>query len=203
MKFFRLAAIAAVVFPVVSANAQTTQQETLSAAQAIAIVGGTGGGGGTARSRVETVPNVIPPSMQGANPCNIGASGGAGWMGFGASAAVLAESTRCRGQEWFRFQMMAGNAAAAQAIACRTDSDMRQAYLDVGQPCPQDRPAGTPSNVPPAPTNVSAAPTAAIPQNNWRAADWCDNASPSERGDNWRRNCVNPSAPPANLRRRG
>lgn len=151
-----------------------------SAAQAIAIAGGGGGGTpeGTIRQRLTTTPTVIPPAIQGANPCNIGASGGGSFMGWGASAAVLGESRRCRGQEWFRFQMMAGNREAAIAVACVTDEDMREAYRLIGQPCPQDRGAVAAS---PPPAMVVATPVPSPSVAAPARPDWCLTASPAER----------------------
>lgn len=163
------------------ANAQTTVDNLSGAsADAVAIVlngGGAGGSGtndGTIRQRLTTTPTVIPPSMQGANPCTVGASGGVSVMGFGGTAGVMTESRKCRGQEWFRFQMMAGNREAAQAIACITDEDMREAYRQIGQPCPADRAAqanARPAAQPVVAQQVAVTPTSTKP-------DWCYTTDP-------------------------
>ena len=163
------------------ANAQTTVDNLSGAtSQAIAIAGGGSGSGtndGTIRQRLTTTPTVIPPSMQGANPCTVGASGGVSVMGFGGTAGVMTESRRCRGQEWFRFQMMAGNREAAQAIACITDEDMREAYRQIGQPCPADRAAQTTAR--PTTQPVIAQPVAQQVAAAARPA-WCDTTSAAE-----------------------
>lgn len=177
---YRIATLAALLLtsPAMAQNTDSFSGAT-SAAQAIIMQGG-GSSGGT--QRLSTVPSVLPPSIQGANPCNIGVSGGGSVLGFGASAAVLAESRRCRGQEWFRFQMMAGNPAAARAIACVTDEDMREAYRLVGQPCPQDGPPAASQAAPLSqPRLAAAAPQAAPPAPARAMPDWCLTASAAER----------------------
>lgn len=166
--------LAAALIAAAPAFGQSVRQDSASAAQAIAIAGGGNGTtDGTIRQRVTSVPTVIPPAIQGANPCNTGASGGASWLGFGASAAYLGESRRCRGQEWFRFFMLASQsdpryAIAAKTIACVTDEDVRETFRLMRDPCPQDVvPAATPAPV------VQAAPTQ--PQTR---PDWCFTRDP-------------------------
>lgn len=168
-------AIAMAMIAAAPLHAQTLTGQTASAAQAIAIAGGGGGGSpdGTIRQRLTTTPTVIPPGLQGANPCNIGGSGGGSFLGWGASAAYLGESRRCRGQEWFRFQMMAGNPAAAKAVACVTDEDMREAYRLIGDPCPQDRAQA--AAAPAAPIAQPIAATAPAAAARPARPDWCGN----------------------------
>ena len=113
---------------------------------------GRGGGGGAARgaatagpapSRTTTLrhaPVVVAPSMQGANPCTVGISGGSSWIPFGFAFGGQWSERECRDQEWFRIMAESGNGEAGLAYVCSRYPEMRQAFADASTPCPQDRP---------------------------------------------------------------
>jgi hypothetical protein len=156
-----------------SAMSQTVQQDSASAAQAIAIAGGGGSSGRT--SRVVTVPNVIPPSFYGANPCSNSASAGAGIMGGGIAFGGQWTERECRLQEWYRFLNMGGQARLAMAYVCDQNADIRRVAAQIGEPCPQDR----------------AAPVVAAPQATRRAERpaFCDSLSSAAERRRYAREC--------------
>lgn len=143
--------------------------------------GGQGGAGGTARSHAaangNTVTNTITtgsggggyrsgsvwdnpvstayaPSFAGANGCS-GRSNSAG-----GGAAVISLTFGHQGMDdACRLEQARGNPVAL-ALLCIESVDIRKAMLDVGTPCPADRPAGVPV-------------AAAAPQGIKYQFDWC------------------------------
>lgn len=88
--------------------------------------------GGTPNIPVAT---AVAPAIMSFNPCS-GSSASAGLQGasFGLSFGTGGGfDNACR-------LHMLGQDAAAVAYLCRANGDIRQAFKDIGQPCPVDRP---------------------------------------------------------------
>lgn len=103
-------------------------------------------------STVRSAPVVVAPSIQGANPCTVGASAGSSWIPFGFALGGQWDGQACRDQEWFRILASTGNSEAGRAYVCARYGELRQAFAAAGTPCPQDRAAA------PVPVSASVPP---------------------------------------------
>jgi hypothetical protein len=102
----------------------------------------TGGRGGSASVAVTNnsgsgrqVATAAAPAVLSVNPCLPAGNSGAVQTGVFGLSLGLAHGY----DEVCRLHVL-GEDAAARAYLCRADADVRQAYKDIGQPCPQDAP---------------------------------------------------------------
>lgn len=112
--------------------------------------GGAGGGGG----------NVVGvPSVTTANPCGGGISIGGFGIGGGGAGGALWELHDCRLRQAAVLLDARGDHAAARNVWCQI-SEVRVAYKQAGEPCPEDAPRVQP---------VAAAPVTQA----YALPDWC------------------------------
>jgi hypothetical protein len=144
------------------------------------------GGGYTVRN----VPEVVPPSVVGGNPCAIGASGGPAVAGFGISAGGTWADKACERRQQAALLFNMGEQRVALELMCQDDS-VRSAMRIGGKPCSAD----VATTLPPAPVAQApvaapvAQPAAAAPALPVAAAappmptrpEWCLTASPAEQ----------------------
>lgn len=114
------------------------------------------------------VATAAAPAIMSVNPC----SGSPTSAGLQSAPFGLSFGTGGDFDNACRLHML-GQDAAAVAYLCRDDRNIRRAFADIGQPCPQDRPQVETIAAPP--------PVAALPSPNQRYRyDWCytmDNGS--------------------------
>jgi hypothetical protein len=124
---------------------------------------------------VQNVPEVIPPSINGGNPCAVGASGGLSVSGFGIAGGATWADKQCERRQQAALLYNIGRTNAAVELMCQ-DDNVRAALRVSGEPCTADRVAATPAPagaVAPLPA-VGATPMPAKPK-----PEWCARARPT------------------------
>jgi len=158
--------------------------------------GSTAGGGatdpsGTGRSEqyigyggsytVRNVPEVIPPSVVGGNPCAVGASGGLALAGFGLAAGGTWADRACERRQQAALLYNMGEQKVALELMCQ-DDNVRSAMKVSGKPCQADTAvlAPTAQTMPPQPQAAAATQQLAVEPKPARP-EWCYTASLAER----------------------
>lgn len=86
-------------------------------------------------SRVETVPNVTPPSIVGGNPCSIGGSLGGSILGFGIAGGVQTEGDKCETRQAVALLANMGYKAEALMMFCMNSEKVSNTYKAMGMNC--------------------------------------------------------------------
>jgi hypothetical protein len=143
------------------------------------------GGGYTVRN----VPEVIPPSVVGGNPCAVGASGGLAVAGFGIAGGGTWADKACERRQQAALLYNMGEQKIALELMCQ-DDNIRSAMKVGGKPCTADVAAAiAPAPLAQAPVQapIAQAPAArvmpvasAAPPKPARP-EWCYTASRSEQ----------------------
>jgi hypothetical protein len=85
---------------------------------------------------VDTTAGVYPPGLDaGTNPCAVGASGGVGVTGFGASFGFTTTNDDCQDRNWYALTTSRGQNEVAKAYACLHNDKMRAALIATGTDC--------------------------------------------------------------------
>lgn len=88
---------------------------------------------------VHNTPDAPAPAMYGGtNPCAVGMSAGVAVAGFGMSAGSTWSDHGCERRNSAVILFQAKMPDVAVALLCQ-DHDIRTAFSEAGQPCPQDR----------------------------------------------------------------
>jgi hypothetical protein len=124
--------------------------------------GGLGGGGGIGSGNSFPVATATAPAVMSFNPCSGSSTSG----GLQTGPVGLSFGTGGGFDNACRLHML-GHDDAAVAFLCRSNNDIRQAFADIGQPCPQDRPK-------------VVAVAAPLPPNQRFKYDYCATASAGE-----------------------
>ena len=113
---------------------------------------------------VRAAPPVYPPPVSGGNPCSLGASAGASFLGWGAAAGASYVDSDCADRQKIAMIHNAGYAQAARELMCN-DKATYFAFRGTATPCaprPQfDGPpvAGRPAPAPqPMPVQIAPPP---------------------------------------------
>jgi hypothetical protein len=85
--------------------------------------------------KLETTPNVTPPSLVGGNPCAIGASLGGSIVGFGISGAVMKEGDRCELRQSVALLANMGFVGQALVMFCMGNADIEETFTKLGYGC--------------------------------------------------------------------
>ncbi len=106
---------------------------------------------------VRSAPNAYAPAIFGANPCSVGISGAGSWIAAGIGIGGQWESADCARRDMYRMHVAAGNMTAAKGTACLI-AEQRKMFMEIGDPCPQDRPRQVAAPQPiPQPVGMNAA----------------------------------------------
>jgi hypothetical protein len=87
--------------------------------------------------RLETTPNVQPPSLVGGNPCAIGASLGGSIVGFGISGAVMKEGDRCELRQSVALLANMGFVNESLVMFCMGNKEVATTFAALGMNCEQ------------------------------------------------------------------
>lgn len=88
----------------------------------------------TGDQTIRTAPTVYAPPVSGGNPCSLGVSAGASFLGWGAAAGGSYVDQDCANRQKIAMIHNAGYAGAAKELMCN-DRDAYFAFRTAGQPC--------------------------------------------------------------------
>src|SRR5262249_11696239 len=83
---------------------------------------------------VRSAPTVYAPPVSGGNPCTLGVSGGASFLGWGAAAGGTFVDKDCADRQKIAMVWNAGFKGAAKEMMCN-DRDTYFAFRTAGEPC--------------------------------------------------------------------
>lgn len=102
----------------------------------VTVNNSTGGYGGGYSARGNT-PDVLGGSVNGGNPCGLGASGGGSGPGFGGLLSFMWEGKGCERRQNAALLANMGDVASARETLCYDDT-VRRARYTTGHPCARD-----------------------------------------------------------------